>query len=494
MAGLGLAASAVAWLLNLPWSSTWAWEDLAAPPLAGPTGRGLVDVASMAIGLATFEVVALALYVPVLVALAIARAWRLTWAARGAALVIVFLGLAVLQDRDASPVALPDIGLLLVPVALGLALTAASAVAAFSHDIAGRRFGWRQPLGLAGVGAVAVGLVPALFTIADGAWFTPRSSLVESVEGPLPPPAEVGDYRVLYLGDPRLIPYPSDDLGDGVAVAVVDDGGSDLRDRWSVPEQSADEELHEAIEQIASSATLRGGRLLAPFGVQFIVVPLLDGANSTASDPLPVPSGLVAALDVQLDLARSPVSPPSFVLFDNRASIPTAAVLEGPLAEASRADEVAGLVAVDTSTATPALVGADTARQADGDLPAGVLHFGTPPDDGWQLNVAESDVAGRTAFGVTSAFDVATAGTAELRYDQPLARTLSLVAQGLLWVLVILAASRLTVPARLRPHRARDETLIDLDAEPGAALPDRTGFAGWAAEPLANDNATGSTR
>ena len=46
----------LAWLLNLPWSPTWSWDDLAAPQLAGPTGRGVVDVATMAIGQARLEV------------------------------------------------------------------------------------------------------------------------------------------------------------------------------------------------------------------------------------------------------------------------------------------------------------------------------------------------------------------------------------------------------------------------------------------------------
>ena len=135
-------------------------------------------------------------------------------------------------------------GLLLVPVALGLALSAASAVAAFSSsDVAGRTFGWRQPAGLLAVGAIVVGLFPAVLTIADGAWFAPRTSLVEFVESPLPTAAEVGDYRVLYLGDPRLIPFPADDLGNGVAMALVGDGPADLRQRWPVPDQAADEEL-----------------------------------------------------------------------------------------------------------------------------------------------------------------------------------------------------------------------------------------------------------
>ena len=63
----------VGWLLNLPWSTTWSWDDLAAVPLAGAPGRGLVDVASMAIGRARLGLLALALYVPVVAGLAAAR-------------------------------------------------------------------------------------------------------------------------------------------------------------------------------------------------------------------------------------------------------------------------------------------------------------------------------------------------------------------------------------------------------------------------------------
>ncbi len=167
MAGLGLAACAGAWLLNLPWSATWSWDDLVAPTLAGAPGRGLSEVASMAIGRGRFSVLSLTLYVPVLIALLVGRAWRLTWAARASGLVVVFLGLAVLQDRDALPFRAPEIGVLLVPVGLGLAISAAASIAAFGNDVAGRTFGWRQPLGLLGIAAVIVGVVPALFTLTE---------------------------------------------------------------------------------------------------------------------------------------------------------------------------------------------------------------------------------------------------------------------------------------------------------------------------------------
>ena len=480
MTGLGALAVVGGLILNVPWAMTWSWADLTAPELAGPGGRGLVDTAAMAIGDAQFEWLAIALYLPVIVALAVSRAWRLTWAARGAGLVVVFLALAVLQDRDALPFTVPNVGLLLVPVALGLALSAASAVAAFSADVTGRTFGWRQPLGLMSIAAIVVGLAPAVFTVLDGSWYLPRIGAVELVEGELPDASEVGDFRVLYLGDPRMIPFPSTDLGDGVAMALVDDGRADLRERWAVADQAADEELRAVIDDIAGATTQRAGRMLAPFGVRFIVVPLVDGVASTTADPLPVPGGLLESLGSQLDLVRS-ITAASFARFENQAAIPTTAQLEGPLAEAAANDSVDQLVAVETSGATPVLVGAEATGAASGDVAGGVVHFGTPLDDAWRLRVDGEDVAGRLGFGVTTAYDVAAPGAATLDYESPSSRTWWLVLQAVLWLLALVAASRLSVPGRFRIARGRDETLIDLDAEPGADLPpssDRTGFGG----------------
>ena len=499
MGGLGLAASAGAYVLNLPWSLTWSWDDLVAPTLAGAPGRGLVDVASMAIGQARLEVLALALYVPVLIALAIARAWRFTWAVRAAFLVAAFGALAVLQDRDALPWRVPDVGVLLVPVALGMALAAAAAVASLGRDVAGRTFGWRQPAGVLALGAVAVGVSPAVLTLTDGAWFTPSNTVVDAAEAQLPTDPAIGDYRVLYVGDPRLLPAPVDDLGDGVAMALVDDGNLDLRDRWPTPDQETDAALAGAIDQIRSSSTLRGGRLLAPFGVRFIVVPFVDGANSTAADPLPVPAGLLDALGAQLDLAPR-YSPPSLAVFENRAAIPTTAGLEGALAEASRVDTPDELVAVDTSGAGPAMVGVDESRRAADSVAGEVLHFGVPLDESWELSANGEPVAGRVGFGVTTAYDIRAAGTAELRYRSPASRTTWLFVLGGLWVAALVASSRVRIPARLRPVRPAGETLIDLDTEAQTTMPpershvsvvdadDQSDF-GWVEELLTDEEA-----
>lgn len=462
----GLVACAIAWLLNVPASTTWSWNDLTAIPLAGANGRGLVDVASMDIGQAELGLPTLAFYIPVIAGLALSRAWRLTWAARAAGLVTTFTFLAVMQDRDALPFRLPDVGILLAPVALGLALAAACAVSSFSSDVAGGSFGWRQPLGVLSVAAVLCGMFPALITLTDGAWFAPKRSLVDFVAPQVAAVPEDGDFRVLYVGDPRLIPVAATDLGGGLAAGVTGPGVPDFRQRFVPPSTPADEIMESALRDIAAGSTQRGGRLLAPLGIRFVVVPIFDGANSTPSDPIAPPTGLVDALDTQLDLELA-YTAADFVLYLNRSALPTVALLTGEQAAASSYESAAQLVAVDLSAAEPVLADAIAERSATDDIGAGVVTLAVPFDDHWLLRVAGQEVAAREGFGVLTAYDVPAAGTAELDYDTPSARGTALVGQALLWLAALLLASRITVPgwvARLaRPGRGPGAAVIDLD-------------------------------
>ena len=224
------------------------------------------------------------------------------------------------------------------------------------------------------------------------------------------------------------------------------------RDRWAVPDQPADDALRAVVAQIASTGTRRAGRLLAPYGIRSIVVPVVDGASSTATAPLPIPDGLIDALGAQLDLARGR-TPPTLIRFDNTAYIPTTASLTGDLAAASTATDAEAVVGVETAGGVPVFVDVDRTRDASGDVPAGTVHLATPLDGGWELTVGGAEVAARASFGAVTAFDAPTAGSGVLRYAQPSSRSLWLIVQGVLWVLTVLAASRLTVPARLRPRR-----------------------------------------
>jgi len=475
LGGGGLAVLAAAWLVNVPASLRWSWNGLAAIPLAGAPAAGLSHVASMDIGRGELGRLPLLLYVPVLGALLIARAWRLTWAARAAGLVAVFGLLAVLQDRDELPVRLPEAGYLLAPVALGLAIAAACAVASFGTDLRGGSFGWRQPVSLLSLAAVGVGLFPSVLTLTDGSWYAPSLAMSQLLSPQIAPDDAFGDFRVLYLGDPRVLPGAPVDLGGGIAMQLTAPGKPTIAERWETPASGADDVLADALASIAGNQTQRGGRLLAPFAIRYVVVPIYDGAESTPDRPINVPAGLLGALGSQLDLELRH-SPPNYVLFENHSAYAGAALFTGDAATAIGAEwSPADLVSRDLSGATAAIGSVLADRAGSGAVEPGVLQLAVPFDDHWRLRVDGQELAARPGLGLMTAFDVPAAGTAELSYDAPGSRRLALVGQGLLWALVAVAASRARLPRWLaRPARAvmRGHERIDLDQLTGDELGD----------------------
>lgn len=468
--GGAASVAVVATVLNLPWATTWGWSSMVEPSLAGARASGLVGVASLAVDGRAFGSLALALYVPFVAALAITGAWRLTWAVRAAGLVLVFGGVAVLVDHDVWSISLPDPALLLVPVALGLGLSAGAVAGGFADDVRRRGFGWRQPAAIVANLAVVIGLVPALVAIGDGAWGAPRSTLATTVAAQLPPVDAAGDYRVWFVGDPRVLPVRGVEHEPGVAHAVVGADRLDFTQRWVPPRTDADVVLDEVLDLIADGSTLRAGRLLAPFGIRFVVVPEIDGASSTVGDPLPLPTGLLAALRAQLDLGET-FGAPNLHVFENRSWVPTTALLGGPTADASQLDGIERLVGADLSVAAPLLRGLDPLEPTELEVGAGVVHLGVPFDDRWTVTAAGEPVAPRPGFGVTTAFDLDLPGPIAVQYDPAGSRRLAVVAQTLAWILVLVAASRLRVPGgRGRMSEIQDDTLIDLGE--GRLLPD----------------------
>lgn len=465
-------------LLNLPWIATWTWSGIVDPPPVGELARGLPAVASFEIGPTTFAYLALALYVPVVGAILLARAWRLTWAVRAGVLVAAFGALAVAADRGALPFAAPEAGILLAPVAVGVAISAAAAVAAFDLDVRGESFGWRQPLGLVSAGCVIVGLLPGVLAIGDGAWRapdTPISGLTQRVlppASPADPDAVAGDYNVLLVGDARLLPAWSHEYRDGISYAVVSDDRLDATARWPSPTTIFDDRVVDALDQISIGSTQRGGQLLGPLGIRFVAVPIIDGVVSTDQSPLPAPSGLIEALEEQLDLATFPGGLRTTVeIFENTAWIPAQALLTGPTAEASQAAGNGPLVRADLTGAEAVFVGADESSTTSDTVGAGVVHLAVPFDDGWRLTVGGSEVEPRRAFGATLAFDVADGGPAELTYRTSSGRNALLALQVALWLVTLFGAIRVVVPSgRRRTIQVADETLIHLDDELGPDL------------------------
>jgi hypothetical protein len=89
-----------------------------------------------------------------------------------------------------------------------------------------------------------------------------------------------------------------------------------------------------------------------------------------------------------------------------------------------------------------------------------------PYDPNWVLSVDGADIAARRSFGISTAFDVAAPGVAELRYDTPTERALLIGLQVALWAGAIFIALKIRVPrARRVRSYAVDETLIVLPAD-----------------------------
>ncbi len=478
--GLGLASVAGGVLLNFPWWSSWSWSQLVGPPPIGDPGRGVLDLASFQIGASDFASLSLALYLPVVAAIALAQAWRLTWAVRAGSLVVVFGALAVFGDRGALPFDAPAAGVLLAPVAVGLAISAAAALAAFDLDVRGGSFGWRQPLGIMASVGVVVGVFPGVAAIGDGAWGTPTTPLARLVNAQLPhdtldriivdsdgnelgiDPGK-GGYNVLFVGDARLLPVPAVEYRNGVSYAVVGDQTLDFKQRWASPTSPASETIVTALDQMANSSTLRAGQTLAPLGIRFIVAPEFDNVVSTTTNPLPLPSGLVPSLEDQLDLT-SVTGLPTLEVFENSAWIPRVSQLTGATAEASRTAGAEALVGADLSSVQTVFLGAGADQAATDDVDVGVVHLAVPFDENWTLTVDGESIEPRRAFGITTAFDVETAGTGVLEYKSPSTRSLLVFLQVALWLAVMFAATRVSLSLGGRQGGGiSDETLIDLD-------------------------------
>ncbi|MEY2401756.1 MAG: hypothetical protein QOJ08_1867 [Ilumatobacteraceae bacterium] len=477
MVSIAAAASLLAFLANLPWSSSLfgrnGWDLIAGVPSpvadglpAGSVGSralGVTRLARFGLGTGQFGILAIALYVPVLVAPLVARSWRFTWAIRSAGLVIVFGWLAVLDDRGLK-IRLPEPGIMLAPVAVGLALSAACIAAAFEDDVLAGSFGWRQPLGLLTAAAVAIGVLPGLTAVSSGRWHMPTLTLT-GVLGQFPENPPVGDYRILWIGNPNVMPVPPWTLQPGIGYAITDDGPFTQYEAWPGRPSDTESEVGSILKQLASESTLRGGRLLAPYAIRYIVVPVADGAISTVDHPLPLPNGLIDALNDQLDFAVPPTRPLNFLVYENMAWIPTRAQFSEADADATRQAGLDSLARLElTSAATPVAVGAADNATVQFAAQPGAFTVATGVDQRWSLQVGDQSILPRPAFGTTMGYDIVSGGEAALSYQTSAARAFALVGQALLWLLLALGISRFDAASLTRWRRRR------VDAGPHAPL------------------------
>jgi GT2 family glycosyltransferase len=439
MIGGAVAAAILAILLHLPWSL-----DLLLPgtPVSAVVGAARPDRASDLGALLRFEVGPLGgaplgwlVLVAAVLPLLIGRDERHAWAVRGWTLAIVFWGLAWISQRGSSSITLPPEEVLLAPSAVGLALAAAMGVAAFEVDLPGYRFGWRQVASALAAAAVVVGTIPVLGAAFDGRWSMPGGDHARAL-GFIDVENDDVPFRVLWLGDPTAIPLGSWQLDEGVAYATTDGGTPRAEDLWVGSDDGRTGLIADALDLARAGQTARLGRLLAPMGVRYIVVPEQLAPAPFATEPLPLPADLATTLDAQLDLEPLDV-PAGLTVFRNQAFFPARAAVPTDSAPPTDAG-IAAAARLDLAAAAEVLPDAD-----------GFLHWSGPVDDDVTvlLSAAHSDrwklsVDGRTAghtkpFGWANAFEVDAGGDATLQFQTPPLRYALLLIQALVWLAIL---------------------------------------------------------
>ena len=236
--------------------------------------------------------------------LVLCRAARRSTASKVATIAALTLVVATLDAHHWMGSFAPDLDVLLALYSLMVVVLIGLGVSALENDLHRVGFGWRQLSAGAMVVALVVAIVPFAASFASGRFDLPTSSVAESLS--VLSPSNVGGYRVLWLGDPSVVPLAGWSVAPGVEAATSTNGlpgGSAL---FAPPNSGTTDVLLSAVQLALEGRTVRLGQLLAPAGISTIVVmnaaaPELSGVLSS---PLrPVPTVLLEELARQTDLS-----------------------------------------------------------------------------------------------------------------------------------------------------------------------------------------------
>ena len=418
---LAVAAGAtlVALGLHLPWSSEFlpgagGWAAMAGISPLGTDDLGVGQLLRLETGTVGLSALGWAVPLAAALALVIGRGWRFTWAARLWLVALACWTLVWAGGRGLTGLPLPPAEVLLAPAAAALALAAALGMVAFERDLRGYRFGLRQVASLVAASGVALATVPVAVAAIDGDWDAPDSDFSRTLgfmDGP--ELRDQGAYRVLWLGDPEVLPVAGHRLGDHLAYGLSRSGDADITERWATSSGPATALVARAVRLAADGDTQRLGRLLGPLGIRYLV--LAEEAAPARSGALrrPLDEGLRATLAQQLDL-RSVDVDPALTIYQNAAWVPARAALSvgadgddraGELSEALQAPApFEATVGLDLSSSQPVLAEVRSPVRFAGSVAPGPLHLAEAFSPRWQLRIDDEVSPHQRGFGWANSF------------------------------------------------------------------------------------------
>jgi GT2 family glycosyltransferase len=423
---VALAALVGAALLLVPWTFSWFDGDGASLGLLVRHVPTLAQVLRFSTGPAGAGIAPWGLLVAGALPLLVATGSRLAWATRAWMLVVVSFALAWLPGRLDASMARPEPEGVLVGAALGIAIATGIGVAAFADDLRRFLFGWRQ---FAAVVAAFATFLPVLGFAVDGIggrWRMPSRDWAQAVAWMREDRAS-GDFRVLWIGDPDVLPVAARDAHD-TSYGLSRDGAGDVRDAFAAPAGKGEPVLDDAIGLLANRQTARFGHLIAPMGVRYVAVVRRAAPNGGAkrSYDARVQSSLGEQLDLAVVNGESDI-----MLYENQAWSASRAVV-GPRVDLRAPDGDSTGAALRAELSTSAPVKGDFGRSKV--TRAGTMLFGDAYDARWQLSRDGRTTESGRAFGWSNAFANVTPGTYDLHFDAGIARATWLLLEALWWI------------------------------------------------------------
>ncbi len=266
-------------VLLLPWSLTVA--ELRSDPAAfGFAFRfpdlSLDTVMRFQTGPSGSGIASWGLYAAALFALVVASGPRLAWVARAWFLAAFGIAAVYVPSQLWPNASVPAPEGALVAGALGLALAAGLGIGAFGDELRRARFGWRQLAALVAGAGVAVAALGFAADSVDGRWNAASSGWGQTLSFTGERVFE-GNFRILWIGDPAVLPTDPFEVRDGVAYALTVDDAGDARELLRAPRQDADAVVVDAVALALDGRTNRLGRLVAPMGVRYVAAPVRNG-------------------------------------------------------------------------------------------------------------------------------------------------------------------------------------------------------------------------
>lgn len=426
--GASVVGAAGAAVLLMPWTFTirHATTDRAAFGFAFYPHVTLSQVVRFDTGPAGGGVASYGLLAAAVLALVLTTGPRLQWATRAWLLTLLAWAAVVVPSRLAPGTAVPAPEGVLSLGALGVAVAAGLAVSSVQQ----RRWGWRRVAAAAAVAGVVLGGLGFAADALNGRWHAPSTSWPTQLAFTRDQQFQ-GQFRVLWLGDPAVLPLDPARVTTGLSYLLTRNGPGDARELLRAPVTTTHDPVADAVTAALHGRTSRLGRIVAPMGVRYVAVPLRSGPGGLAGH---TPPGLVAALRDQLDLARLG-SDSAIQLYENQAWYPGLTVVRGRHAT------------IPAQPRDPAQVTANTDLSGSrplGDRPSapGTVLWFEADDAGWHATAGGHTLVHRPAFAITNQFRLDTRAAVRISHVGQGQRYGLIAAEVFLWLLALIWWSR----------------------------------------------------